>query len=57
MKAELAKIKQENAEMHHREAFKIAAARVSSNPNMQFLEQNMQLIEVFCHFDLSVETS
>jgi len=27
MKAELAKIKQENAEMHHREAFKIAAAR------------------------------
>eukprot|EP00656_Telonema_subtile_P043039 TRINITY_DN4930_c0_g1_i1.p1 TRINITY_DN4930_c0_g1~~TRINITY_DN4930_c0_g1_i1.p1 ORF type:complete len:283 (+),score=88.86 TRINITY_DN4930_c0_g1_i1:207-1055(+) len=27
MKAELAKIKQENSEMHHREAFKIAAAR------------------------------
>merc|ERR1712159_679483 len=27
MKAELARIKQENSEMHHREAFKIAAAR------------------------------
>lgn len=34
MKAELAKIKQENSEMHHREAFKIAAARwAESNDN------------------------
>lgn len=38
MKAELAKIKQENSEMHHREAFKIAAARwaeSSENPKNQ----------------------
>lgn len=38
MKAELAKIKQENSDMHHREAFKIAAARwaeSTENPKNQ----------------------
>eukprot|EP00658_Telonema_sp_P-2_P020934 TRINITY_DN1830_c0_g1_i10.p1 TRINITY_DN1830_c0_g1~~TRINITY_DN1830_c0_g1_i10.p1 ORF type:complete len:180 (+),score=81.90 TRINITY_DN1830_c0_g1_i10:46-540(+) len=38
MKAELAKIKNENSDMHHREAFKIAAARwaeSSENPKNQ----------------------